>query len=46
VKVVVGSRNPLKKQAVYNTFSRVFGEVEVIMRRVDSGVPLNRKVMK
>jgi inosine/xanthosine triphosphatase len=39
VKVAVGSRNPLKKQAVYNTFSRVFGEVEVVMRSIDSGVP-------
>jgi inosine/xanthosine triphosphatase len=39
MKVAVGSNNPVKKQAVHNTFSKVFGEVEVIMRRVDSGVP-------
>jgi Uncharacterized conserved protein len=39
MKVAVGSNNPVKKQAAHNTFSKVFGEVEVIMRRVDSGVP-------
>jgi inosine/xanthosine triphosphatase len=39
VKAVVGSSNPLKKRAVRNTFSKVFGEVEVVMRSVDSGVP-------
>ena len=39
MKVAVGSNNPVKKQAVHNTFSKVFGDVEVIMRSVDSGVP-------
>jgi non-canonical (house-cleaning) NTP pyrophosphatase len=39
MKVAVGSNNPVKKQAVHNTFSKVFGKVEVIMRSVDSGVP-------
>jgi inosine/xanthosine triphosphatase len=43
VKVAVGSHNPLKKQAVYNTFTRVFGAIEVVMRGVDSGVPSQPK---
>jgi inosine/xanthosine triphosphatase len=43
VKVAVGSRNPLKKQAAYNTFSRVFRQVEVVMSAVNSGVPAQLK---
>ena len=43
MKVAVGSNNPVKKQAVHNTFSKVFGDVEVIMRSVDSGVPSQPK---
>jgi len=43
MKVAVGSNNPVKKQAVYNTFSKVFGRVEVVMRSVDSGVPSQPK---
>ncbi len=38
MKVAVGSNNPLKKQAVHNTFSKVFGWVEVVMRSVDSSL--------
>ena len=43
MKVAVGSNNPLKKQAVHNTFSKVFGKVEVVMPSVDSGVPSQPK---
>jgi inosine/xanthosine triphosphatase len=43
MKVAVGSNNPVKKQAVYNTFSKVFGTVEVVMRSIDSGVPSQPK---
>jgi inosine/xanthosine triphosphatase len=43
MKVAVGSNNPVKKQAVYNTFSKVFGKVEVVMRSIDSGVPSQPK---
>ena len=43
MKVAVGSNNPLKKQAVQNTFSKVFGKVEVVMQSVDSGVPSQPK---
>ena len=43
MKVAVGSNNPLKKQAVHNTFSKVFGKVEVVMQSVDSGVPSQPK---
>ncbi len=39
MRVVVGSSNPVKKEAASNVFSHVFDSVEVIMRRVDSGVP-------
>jgi len=47
VKVAVDSNNPLKKQAVHNTFSNVFRGVEVVMQSVDSGVPSQpRKVMQ
>ncbi len=39
MRVVVGSSNPAKKEAVSNVFSHVFDSVEVIMQHVDSGVP-------
>ncbi|MGZ4903710.1 MAG: inosine/xanthosine triphosphatase [Halobacteriota archaeon] len=39
MKIVVGSSNPAKKEAVSNVFRRVFDGVQVIMRHVDSGVP-------
>ncbi len=39
MRVVVGSRNPLKKEAVSSVFSRVFDRFEVLMQHVDSGVP-------
>ncbi len=39
MRVAIGSSNPVKKEAVSNVFSRVFDAVEVIMQRVDSGVP-------
>ncbi len=43
MRVVVGSSNPAKKEAVSNVFSRVFDGVEVTMQRVDSGVPAQPK---
>jgi non-canonical (house-cleaning) NTP pyrophosphatase len=38
MKVAVGSNNPLKEQAVQNTFSKVFRGVKVVTQSVDSGV--------
>ncbi|OYT61635.1 MAG: hypothetical protein B6U69_03265 [Thermofilum sp. ex4484_15] len=39
MKVVVGSLNPVKIEAVKEAFGRIFGRVEVVGVRVDSGVP-------
>jgi len=39
LKVHVGSRNPVKAEAVEEVFSRAFGEVEVKLVEVDPGVP-------
>ncbi len=39
MKVLVGSRNPVKIAAVSEAFGRCFGAVEVIGVAVDSGVP-------
>ncbi|MGZ4947407.1 MAG: hypothetical protein ACXV5N_13710 [Halobacteriota archaeon] len=44
MKLAVGSKNPVKKQAVYNTFSKVFGEVEVVMRASIHACHRNRMV--
>jgi len=49
MKVAIGSSNPLKKRAVSNVFRRVFGDIEVVMQHVDSGVPaqpMNRDVAR
>jgi inosine/xanthosine triphosphatase len=39
MKILVGSTNPVKVQAVKEAFSRFFKGVEVVGRKVDSGVP-------
>ncbi len=39
VKVLVGSQNPVKVDAVRETFLKFFEDVEVTAIRVDSGVP-------
>lgn len=39
VKVLVGSRNPVKVAAVQETFSRFFPDLEVLSFSVPSGVP-------
>jgi len=39
MKVLVGSRNPVKIAAVCDVFSRSFGDVEVFGVEVDPGVP-------
>lgn len=41
MKVIVGSKNPVKSQAVENILKKIYPseEVEVLSREVDSGVP-------
>jgi inosine/xanthosine triphosphatase len=39
MKIAVGSRNPVKVKAVENTFSRLYGIVEVVGVPARSGVP-------
>jgi len=39
IKVNVGTRNPVKAEAVESVFSRVYGKVEVALVEVDPGVP-------
>jgi inosine/xanthosine triphosphatase len=39
IRVNVGTRNPLKAEAVRNVFSRILGPVEVALVEVESGVP-------
>jgi inosine/xanthosine triphosphatase len=38
MQVVVGSQNPVKRDAVHQAFNKYFDEVEVIPVKVDSGV--------
>ncbi|HDD05184.1 MAG TPA: inosine/xanthosine triphosphatase [Candidatus Aenigmarchaeota archaeon] len=38
MKVIVGSGNPVKIEAVEDAFSKVFGDVEVVGKKVESGV--------
>ncbi|MDI6643670.1 MAG: inosine/xanthosine triphosphatase [Methanobacteriaceae archaeon] len=39
MKVVVGSQNPVKVNATKNVLEKIYGEVEVDSRKVDSQVP-------
>jgi inosine/xanthosine triphosphatase len=38
MRIVVGSQNPVKRNAVYQAFSQYFDAVEIISAKVDSGV--------
>lgn len=38
MRILIGSRNPTKIDAVRDVFSRCFGEVEVVSLEIDSGV--------
>jgi inosine/xanthosine triphosphatase len=39
MKVVVGSLNPVKLNATRNIFEKIYGEIDISPRDVDSGVP-------
>jgi len=50
IKVVIGSKNPVKIECVKNAFSRYFKNIEIIGTDVESGVPnqpkSDRKTLK
>ena len=39
MKVVVGSLNPVKLNATRNILEKIYGEIDISPRDVDSGVP-------
>lgn len=39
MKIIVGSKNPVKFQATGNVLEKIYGELEVQAIDVDSGVP-------
>ena len=39
MKVIVGSSNPVKLNATRNILTKIYGQVEISSKDVDSGVP-------
>ena len=46
MKVAVGSNNPVKKQAVHNTFSKVLGRLRLLCDALIQAYHHSREVMQ